>query len=89
MEGKRFKVLMHNGIFVDHTKLCDGIYEVKVPEIYSMNATVEARIKMSEVMVQKLPGLRKKGWHDKYAENISKCEFKVVTLTIEDSCSNT
>ena len=78
----QFKVLMFcNQFFVDLGLLSNGIYSTNTPVLLSMETEIEDKIKLNQGFVGR-PYMMNQEQHDAYAENMRKCELKVVKLTI-------
>jgi hypothetical protein len=75
-----FKVLTHNGVYVDENLLNKGIYEVTKPFLYDYDSTIESIISHIK-HVNESYDLRINT--SNYIENIKKCTLTDVQLTVK------
>ena len=75
-EEGEFKVLMHNGRYVDNYNLSEGICSTDVPCLYNKNMTMTSLFKEHQPLVNSglIPA--------SYVENMMQCELVAVKLTI-------
>lgn len=80
----KFKILKYMGMFVDVSRLTDGIYESATPHIYQGSKTMEDMI-MGGRMVNDISG--NCFLPESYFENLSKCTLENYIL-IQEQCAH-
>lgn len=80
MKTTKFKVLVHQNIFVDQHSLDDGIYATKTPALLKYDTTIESMLKeyqqIKEMMIT-YPT-------QKQFENLQNCKLMTVELRFLD-----
>jgi len=80
MNETTFKVLMHDGRYVDENLLPQGIFYVKSPQkLYSKDDT----IKLIEDCRRFVRDFNGNIWSDSHVRNLRQCELITVTLLIK------
>ena len=74
----RYKVLMHAGVFVDSTRLQDGIYMTKKPYLYDQDETIENLIQDVKEFMYNMNGM-----NDSYVKNYIKNVLQCVLVDVE------
>jgi hypothetical protein len=73
----RFKVLVHQEIFVDESKIHEGIYATPIPDLHGKSMTIAKMIAMRK----KILGIE--GEEDNGCKNLRKCELVKCDLIME------
>lgn len=76
LEARTFKILVHNGWYVDTMMLPKGIYSSITPQLYQPTATIQELV--DEAKKMKRRGIDIGG----YIENVKRCQLKVVELSV-------
>jgi|LSQX01.3.fsa_nt_gb hypothetical protein len=72
-----FKVLTHDGRFVDAIKLCDGIYYCEIPYLISKEHSIGRMLEMGrKINEEEGEAVIGNGWF----ENLRKCELVRVKI---------
>jgi hypothetical protein len=79
MNETKFKILMHNGIYVNCRMLDKGIYNTDKPDLYSKHETIDTLIERYE-KVGYGTGIGLLAFPKSYIKNLSKCELVEVEL---------
>ena len=77
MRETMFKVLIHNGSYVDMSLLYKGIYYTRMPSLFDAKETIESIIERGKIMKDI------KGRHlipAEYFENVRECKLVEVSL---------
>ena len=79
LEG-RYKVLLTNGYYVDHTMLHehDEVFASTSPRLLPVDTTIESLIEIAEQVAEFLPT----GGYEQYAKNVRKCELVTIEIKI-------
>lgn len=82
---KKFKVLKYGNIFVDYSKLSEGIYGIEIPTLYNIDATIEEFINNSNIIFESIKWMSFDELVEEKQlikiENLSKCKLVEVELT--------
>jgi hypothetical protein len=77
----KFKVLIHNGIYVNLSMLGNGIYATSIPSLFNFESTIESLIESGK----KINTLKyAHHYPNAYFENLNKCELVEFSLIPSD-----